>query len=271
MHYSSVDAESGGGISTLFEYRHYYGLYLVAALFIQILYPFKKSYMNFIAYGLLGLNIVATYTRSVWIVLCICWLFWLCKFHSTKITNKTMRRTIFGGLALAVIFLLFSVFFFDKILAMLSNISFRMDVFDTSDKYFGGVRLYVLREGFSYIVDNWKEYFLLGGGTGFAMEWLKAHPFGQWGEWSSSIDVQYVTSFMDAGIVGLTILICIVKRIIASFFKAKSSYIIVVSYILVYLVFIIFFYDIFGTVTSAFPLWCICIMLLKKERVETHN
>ena len=271
MHYSSVDAESGGGISTLFEYRHYYGLYLVSALFVQILYPFKKSYMNFIAYGLLTLNIVATYTRSVWIVLCVCWLFWLCKFHSTKITNKTMRKAIYGGLILIVMGLLFSVVFFDKIAATLANISFRMDVFDTSDKYFGGVRLYVLREGFSYIFSNWKDYFIFGGGTGFAIEWLKANPFGQWGEWSSSIDVQYVTSFMDTGIVGLTILICIVKRIITSFFKAKSSYIILVSYILVYFVFIIFFYDIFGTVTSAFPLWCICIMLLKKEHIETHN
>lgn len=264
MVYSSVDSQSGGGISTIFEYRHYYGLFLVAALFIQITYPFKKYSYNIMAIILIGVNIVATYTRSVWIVLCICGLFWFTKQRNEKLTGKTAKRILFTVLVLLVVALLTFVLYSDEIIAMIENIILRMDVFDISDKYFGGVRLYVLREGTSYIFANWKLNLWLGGGSGFAMEWLKVHPFGQWGEWSSSIDVQYVTSFMDSGIIGLGLLLILGKRIIKTFFKSKEKMNILVSFFLIYFIFILFFYDVFGTVTSAFSLWCVFLCMLKK-------
>jgi len=40
--YSAVDASSGGGVSAIFEYRHYYGLFLVIAFLTQICRPYKN-------------------------------------------------------------------------------------------------------------------------------------------------------------------------------------------------------------------------------------
>lgn len=264
MVYSSVDKSSGGGISTLFEFRHYYGLYLVAALFIQFRYPFKDLYSQLLALGLLGINIVLTYTRSVWIVLIACALFWIAKNYTGKLSSKAVKNAAFSLLAIFVFALIAIVLYSDDIFAVISNIGIRMDVFDISDKYFGGVRLYVLQDGFRYIFDN-RRYLILGGGGGFALQWLQQHPFGRWGEWSSSLDVQYVTTFMDYGIIGLFFLLLIVKKSITSFFRSKDNDNVLVSFIMIYFIFILLFYDVIGAVISAFPLWCVCLCLLRKE------
>ena len=262
--YSSIDLKVGGGISTVFEYRHYYGVYLIVAFFIQVMMPFKKFANNFVAVMCFVLNILLTYTRNTWITLCLCGL--IAVFHNYR--GKIKKKYIYRFLIVLLVVVILSGLFIEIAVPMIRNVLKRMaDAFDTTNSDFGGARGYSIIHGTLYILRRWLKYIWIGGGSGFAMSWLKANPY-EW--WTAAIDCQYVTTFMDVGLLGLIILIWILVYSIRNFGCIKSSIEKLICMSLFSIGVSMFFFEVIGTCTSVFILWniCLCGLSLEKQSVK---
>lgn len=241
------------GLTGPFEYRHYYGIFLVVALLIQIIIPSNKLLLNSMNVFSLSVNLILTYTRSDWIAFSVA-LIIMFFVKARKGIKLIYIQTMIG---VAVVLALAYIAFFNQIQPVLVDVSRRInDVFNTSD--FGGARAYSFTAGIKYILVNWYKYLWIGGGTGFALAWLSAFPFDGW--WTSAIDCQYVTSFMETGVVGIGLLLLL---IVLGFWYSVSENSFPIQKLFglsfVAMSVAIFFFDVIGTPTSVFVLWNILI------------
>lgn len=256
--FAVVNQDASGAISALFEFRHYYALYLVSALICLWEYPFNKFINNFWANGILLINLVLTYTRNAWIAFIVILIVWMLKSRSKTIS---LNFIIYMGFTVVIIAILFMIF--QKLFISLTDIvnSRILEIVANKDTYGGvtGVRGYTAQYGVKYIFDNWQQYLLIGGGNGFALEWLQFNPFGLMTRWTNAIDVQYVTTFMNTGILGIVTLFVIYFLNIRKFVKSRSKIVIVFSLIVINFGIMTSFFDVIPFNVSPFLFWIICI------------
>lgn len=254
--FTSIDAN--GAVSTIFEFRHYYGAFLIAALIIIWEFPFKNGCKNFIYNLILLINLILTNTRNAWVAFIIVFILWILKENKFRISKHSTYKIMLIVLILIAFFLLFS-----NILEHLINvIDFRiMDLVTSQNKYGGatGVRGYTIENGTKYIIENWQKYLLIGGGNGFALDWFSHNPYGLVVPWSAAIDVQYVTTFMNTGILGLMCIFFILfinfKNFVNSSTRIGKSF----SLMLIALSIMMAFFDVIPFDNSPFVFWIICI------------
>lgn len=152
---------------------------------------------------------------------------------------------VFGGIS--------SILFDGVVDTLVSRFS---EIF-TSELDFGGVRGYTLINGISYMFLKAPWLLVLGGGGGFALQWLRENPFYYW---SAAIDNQYVTTFMDYGFLGFSILFALmynVSKIIFLGFKEGSRVVFALCFFTIGVSML--FFEIFGTTSSILVLWTICL------------
>ena len=251
--YYSIDTRIGGGVSALFEYRHYYGVMLLCAFFINLFYGDKKK--KFIVGCVLFINIILTYTRNIWMALLCGILIYLMKEKKHTIKSKYLSYAI--GIFICILFI--GVIFPELWLPIFENIvsRFIQAQVSLSTYSYGGVRGYVITQGTQYILENWKQYLFIGGGDGFAMNWLRDNPYGY--GWTDAIDVQYITVLMNTGIVGIVIIFVLIINAIRRFklSKRNSDYL---TELLVIIMSISFcFFDVFGLCTSIYAFWILVL------------
>lgn len=257
--YLTVDTAVGGGISSVFEFRHYYGAFLVCTLITLLEYNYSNRIFQFISFCCVLVNIALTFTINTWISCIIVLLFYLYKKSEYKITQKAIIQFI----EIVALIILFGVVFYNIWQTLFINLWSRfLNAIASIDE--NTVRVYTFTNGIEYILHVKKEYFWIGGGCGTAIEWLIQNPAGQWKQWNSAIDMQYVTIFMDNGLIGVVLILSIFVKAIKKYIS-KNNY-----FYLVFLMFfiIMMFFEIIGTSTSIFAFWCICIcFLFQEERV----
>lgn len=254
----SIDATTNGAISTIFEFRHYYALFLVASIICLWNFPIKNMAINFICHIILLVNLILTNTRDAWIAFVLVLILYLFKKKKISITKNKILGGFIVLIALIVMFVLFSKFI-NNLFEMISS---RIQEISGSQNNYGGVagvRGYTLVNGPKYILDNRTKYLMIGGGNGFAAEWLWYHPFGLLTRWTAAIDVQYVTTFMNSGILGLALLCTILLINIKSYLMSNTPEGITVTLIVISMSIMFFFFDVIPFNNSPFVFWIICI------------
>lgn len=263
--FTSIDPITGG-ISAIFEFRHYYGVFLMVTLISLILMPLRKKLTNTINISVIVINIILTYTRNIWIATGIVLILLFFKYYRFKITETGV---LLGTLSLALCVVCF-IIFRNQIDSILGAISARIDEITNAKNTYGGiggVRGYTFTYGTKFILENLREYLLLGGGQGFAIMWLAANPYGQWKEWTSAIDVQYVSTFMNSGLVGIVCLFWIILIAIKMYIKQSDAKRTIFSLSIIGISISIIFFDIIGIPNSVFALWNVCLCFLDKDYV----
>ncbi|NME42583.1 hypothetical protein HF863_07390 [Lactobacillus agilis] len=263
--YTSVDPITGG-ISAIFEFRHYYGVFLMITLISLILMPLSKRVINNINIFIVVINIILTYTRNIWIATSIVLILLFLKYYRFKITET--------GVLLAALFFVLCIMCFiifkNQIDSIFDAIFKRIDEITNAKNTYGGiggVRGYTFTYGSKLILDNWRKYLLFGGGQGFAILWLVANPYGQWKEWTSAIDIQYVSTFMNSGLIGIISLIWIILIAIKMYIKQSDGKKTIFSLSIIGISIAIIFFDIIGIPNSVFALWNVCLCFLDKDCV----
>ncbi|WP_192943950.1 O-antigen ligase family protein [Ligilactobacillus agilis] len=267
--YTSVDPVTGG-ISAIFEFRHYYGVFLMVTLISLILMPLSKKIINNINIFVIVVNIILTYTRNIWIATSIVLMLLFFKYYRFKITETGVMLV---ALSLALCVICFFIFR-NQIDGIFASISKRIDEITNAKNTYGGiggVRGYTFTYGSRFILDNWREYLLFGGGQGFAILWLVANPYGQWKEWTSAIDVQYVSTFMNSGLIGIISLIWIILIAIKMYIKQSDGKKTIFSLSIIGISIAIIFFDIIGIPNSVFALWNVCLCFLDKDCVVRES
>lgn len=257
--YSAIDIFSGGGVSALFEYRHYYGMFINAALLIEIYYHSRKAKYHIFNMFVLVINIILTYTRSTWIAIAFALVLYIWKNKKDKIKSRTVMNLLGSTIILLFVLILVSDIWFP----ILGNVIDRIvNAQVTSSTYiYGGVRGYVIQVGVRHIIENWNQYLLIGGGHGFALSWLKANPYGLYKEWSAAIDVQYVTVFMNLGVLGIVTIFLFFLFEIKTFLASTNREDEMLSILFIMIGIILIFFDIFDTCTSVYAFWVVLICL----------
>jgi hypothetical protein len=261
--YSSIDS-STGGVSAIFEYRHYYGILLSCAFFMNAYYG-KEKYKFLIGCILIS-NIILTYTRSIWLAFALGVM-----MYGWKERQKIKGRKLLLIMLIVLILFMSMLFFPEVIVSVIDKIIARYhDAKVVSTYLYGGVRGYAIICGTQYIFEHWKEYLFWGGGNGFAMTWLQENPYGTYKEWTAAIDVQYVSVLMNTGIIGLSFVVMLIVKEIRVYLlnERNSNFLIAVLILIMSIAF--GFFDVFGTCTSIYAFW-IFILCLQDEKVSTSK
>lgn len=256
--YNSVDGASFGGISALFEYRHYYGLFLVSAWIIEKYYACSNRIKHIAIQIILLLNIILTHTLNTWIIFLLCFLLIIVKKRKIVIKKRTVKLLLASfplGLVLLVVMCDYWYPVVQSVFAKINNSILLLQTYP-----YGGVRPYVIRFGTEYMFTNSPIRLLFGGGHGFAMSWLKENPYGE-GQWTAAIDVQYVSTLMNTGILGLMCISYLILREFVLFFKCKKAGNAAIHLIILATASAMLFFDIFETCTSVFVFWTVLICM----------
>lgn len=261
------DVDDGGSLSAIFEYRHFYGVFLIFAAVSLLFKPYKNSFFNYFSFIVLTANIILTLTRNIWIAFVVVIIIYAITNFRIKIKKRHVVNLLIG----ISVLLLFCICLWPWLSTMYSKFSMRIsEVFDQQNKYGGisGVRGYVTYYGTKYIFDNWRKYLLIGGGQGLAIKWLVDHPYGQWHEWSNAIDVQYVSTFMNSGLIGFILLFAVIVKTIKEFIKGNSK---IISLALIGLFIAILFFDVISMPISVFALMNVLLCFLDKSVATTKK
>ena len=252
--YSAVDSFSGGGLSAFFEYRHYYAMLLVVAIWIHLYTAKERKMAYYVTTIILVLSVVLTYTRSAYVAFLFSGGIYILKSKKERIK----KRTFLFITLIMILLLLGMALFYDSIV---SNIFGRFSEVSRILTSGGGVRGYTLLEGTRHTLNEGILSILTGDGVGAAIKWLRQNPYGTWGEWNYAIDVQYVSTFMNTGLIGLVLVLRPTIIEWKQYFKDTNKYNNAISMSIISIAAGICFFDIYEMSISLFALWNILVSL----------
>ena len=275
-------ADQTHGILSIFEYRHYFGCYILLALFSLIRYPEKQKWLT-VSYGVLFLAaVILTYTRCIWLAFAAGVLLVLIKAIPLLKKKRAMRREqgkekcfkptvrfwVILGVALVALVVL-GIVFRERIVLVYKRVIGRFTVLNPNqDSWYN--RMFTIVNGPKYVFENWQKYLLIGAGSGSALEWLQNV---EGARFRSAIDCQYVHTFIETGLLGLLTLLGMIGYSLVRFFRSKDRRIVLFSLEFVMIAVAFFFFEAVVVNSSVFALWTFVLVSLcggKQEKAETH-
>ncbi len=268
-------------IISLFEYRHYFGCYLLLAFFSLFFFPEKKLIINLIYGALYLLAIVLTYTRCIWgafalgvlglLIYGIAELIRKRKEDSKKIRILPVHIISSAAVLLVAVFLI--IIFRKNVQEVIRLIRIRM--ITGVDPSNGSVsnRLFTIQNGTAYVLSTWQKNIWIGMGNGSALKWLAT---AEGAVFREAIDCQYVHTFMETGIVGLGSLIAMIVYSIIYFLRSRDQKIVLFSLTFLMIAASFFFYEVIVVSSSVYALWSFVLMslcsghVLKDELAERN-
>ena len=274
------------GITSLFEYRHYFGCYLLLAYFSIIYYPEKRRVLNWIYGAVFVLAIVLTYTRCIWIAFIAGTIAVLIRVlidrynAEEKKARKIQFRPIYlipilgGAAAITLLIILFRA----QIALVFSNIVSRItSAVDPQNESIRN-RLFSIQHGTAYILSDWQHNIWIGMGNGSSLKWLQT---AEGAVFRDAIDCQYVQTFMETGIIGLGSLIAMIVYCVNYFTRSPDRKTVLFSLCFLLMAIAYFFFEVIVVNSSVFALWMIVLMILctglegkksiAEETVRRHN
>ena len=202
----------------IFYHPYFYSVILVIFLICLLYIPFKNKFFQ-ISFFILGIiNLLFTQTRASWISFLIVLLLFLTK------NNKRESRYI-NLIKLMLIILLIILFTnyivnaipglpesMNKIIYSRINVLFNGNIDQASGARLGQLNLIQHNNTFALK--------LIGGGENYAINILQIYPVNGW---NLSIDNQYLMTYMDYGLIGLSIYLIFVFNSFKYFFKTTSK------------------------------------------------
>ena len=261
-------ADHTHGILSIFEYRHYFGCYILLALFSLLHYPEKQKWLTAVYAALFLAAVILTYTRSIWLafgagaILAMIRLIpkWRKKRKEDK-DGKGFRPTVrfwivFGGILAALIVL--TVVFRERLALVWNRVVGRFTVLNPNqDSWYN--RMFTIINGPKYVFENWQKYLFIGAGSGSALEWLKNV---EGARFRSAIDCQYVHTLIETGLIGLLSLLGMIGYSLVRFFRSKDRKIVLFSLEFVMIAVAFFFFEAVVVNSSVFALWVFVLVSL---------
>lgn len=257
------------GIDSLFEYRHYYGVYLIAYMLINLVYPFKNKILNIASWMILVLNLIMLETVNSWLAVTVVLIIYMAKNH-----RASYKQLIIGFITI-MLFCVFLLVFYRQISDIFIKNFNRIGLIISNGfltNQYSSVRSYTIQNGSRYILSNWKKYIWIGGGNGFALEWLRNNPYNPlgWESWTKAIDNQYITTFMDSGLLGLGAICALFFKSINQIKIQTNSKFMIFPLSLFSMFFVMAFFDLFGQGTI-FLFWNICLIATANQICKYNN
>lgn len=204
--------------SLFFYHPIYYGMYVTIALVIITVLPFKNKLVQIISYIILISGALLSKSRVCWFALLFVAILYGIKNISVVFSKKAIRNIIFWTLGLFLIGIVFSR---TPIMNSMVNAMFdRVNNLSGSNIEYGARLANLSIPGKIATEKSWL-FFILGGGMGYGKSFLMANP--SINNWTEAIDNQFLTLFIDTGIIGLLIYIGMFVTVTLEFFKRKNK------------------------------------------------
>ncbi len=204
--------------SLFFYHPIYYGMFVTMALVIISVLPFRNKFLQIGSYIILISGILLSKSRTCWLALLFVAILYALKKRSIIFSRESVRRGIFWLFGfLLVVFVFLRTPIMKSILDSMFN---RIDSLSGSNVEYGA-RLANLSLPRQIAEKKSWLFFLFGGGMGYGKSYLMAHP--SINNWTEAIDNQFLTLFIDTGIVGLLIYIGILFTVVKSFFNRTTK------------------------------------------------
>ena len=225
---------------TLFFYHPiYYGILLTIFLIFIMLKPYKSKVLQYLFVFLGIINLIYTQSRSSWIALVCCLLFLL--LRNFKQVNKIQINLLIRSFyfIIGIILTLFIVInLFPQLTSNLLNI-FSSRIGEVTNNTTNA------RTANWALVQYSNTIFLklFGGGDGFATTMLHLHP--QFMGWTQAVDNQYLTFYMDYGILGIALFLMFILNIFKTFMSTEDRSKLVISLAIMAIFISAFFYEVY--------------------------
>lgn len=252
------------GITSIFEYRHYFGCYLLLAFFSLFYFPEKNAWGNVLYGGWFLLAAVLTYTRSIWIAFAVGLIGLLIRFLKREAgrirrgeKRPPVRKAVWIGAGIAfLIAISVSLFFKDRVLLVLSRVIHRFA--QITPQYVSVAnRMFTIRHGTAFILEHWREYLFFGMGSGAALKWLQTAPGATF---TGAIDCQYVHTFMETGLIGLLSLFGMIGYAVVRFFKSRDPRAVLLTLTFGLIAVSFFFFEVIVVNSSVYALWTLVLV-----------
>ena len=206
---------------TLFFYHPtYYSLVLAIGIICCLFFPYKNRVLNLLGIILMMTNLAFTQSRTGWIATIIgVLLFLMCggKGINKRVRFSVIKRVLIGIVLLAISCIMIYIFLrpvFDNIINIIDE---RVSEMLQGNAYGARIANFSILKS---IIQNGESYvYLFGGGERYAITYLQAHTFVD--SWSNAIDNQFLTIFLNFGIIGLGLYVGLLVVVIRSFSKIK--------------------------------------------------
>ena len=247
---------------TLFFYHPiYYSIFLDIFIIGLIFIPLKNKLLQFLGLVLGIINLILTQSRTGWIALIIIGFIYIVSRRKIRITKKNlfgMIALLLLGTIIVLVIKASSPEFFNYLGEIINTRISEVNQ-DTLSKG-SGARL----ENLQLIKFMPNVYYdIFGGGYGYSNYLLFQHPAS--GGWTKAIDNQYLTNFLNFGLIGIVLnLILLVELIYASLKDKENQFL----YLCLLVVFISgFFIDFLGQNSITYLLF-ILFGMLRQRRVK---
>ena len=202
-----------------FAHPIYFSVFLTVFLIILMYIPFNKKIVN-IFFEFIGLIcLILTQSRSSWISFMIILILYLLASNKIKKINLRYIKEIFISIILMAMLIYILGYISPAFFQNLSKAFIdRINALLISPETASGARLANLSL-LNYISNS--LIIIFGGGNGYALGLLKAHPTVN--GWNSAVDNQYLTFFIDYGILGLFIFLCFCIKCFKILFVSKDK------------------------------------------------
>lgn len=255
-----IAADVTHGILSIFEYRHYFGCYILLAFFSLFFYPNRFAIVN-LAYGFVFiLAVVLTYTRCIWIAFVAGMLLLIIyaiiqmvrrnKAGTKRERRKPGRYSWIPIAVFAVLLLVFVILFRNEILTIFSRAVGRITELNPDENSWYN-RFFTIINGPKYMFEH--PWLLpIGGGAGSALKWLSE---AEGARFRGAIDCQYVHTLMETGLSGLLVFLSMIVYSFVQFFRSKEKYSQLFSLTFLVIAVALFFFEAVVVNSSVYALW----------------
>lgn len=200
---------------TLFFYHPiFYGVLLNIAIIILLYLPFKSKIFQYMFLITIVLNLIFTQSRSSWVALLFIVMFFVVK-ELKQNKQQALKKILIAVFIIAII----SVVIINVVPELRDQIvDLLQDRLFGNQNDVGGARMFNWSL-LQYPNAMWIR--IIGGGNGYAISLLHAHP--TLNGWEDAIDNQYLTFLLNYGIVGIMLFGVIIVKTIKLLFNSKNK------------------------------------------------
>ena len=264
------------GILSLFEYRHYFGCYILLAFFSLFFYPARYLILNLLYGAVFLLAVVLTYTRGIWIAFVVGMLLLLI-FALVQLVKRNQagekrgrRKLSRGSIIVLIVFALaavvFVIVFRESFASIWARAIKRITVLNPKQNSWYN-RMFTIINGPKYLFAN-PKLLPIGGGAGSALKWLETV---EGARFRGAIDCQYVHTLLETGVIGLTLFLAMIVYTFIRFFrsKEKEEQLFALEYLAVAAA--LFFFEAVVVNSSVYALWVFVLVSLCRRSSLSHK
>lgn len=238
--FNEFNINSGLYRVTLFFYHPiYYGILLTVFLIFIILNPYRSRILQYLFIFLGMINLIYTQSRSSWVTLLLCLFIYFFKssISLNKLKVKALTKYVCMFIGVVVIISIIAILFSKLTANILYIFSSRLSE-ATSNTNNARTANWALVQ-----YSNTPFLKLFGGGDGYATSMLHLHP--QFMGWTQAVDNQYLTFYMDYGLVGIGIFLIFMFNVFKSFIITEDKLKIAVLLSIIAIFISSFFYEVY--------------------------